>query len=317
MTLYSDQRAGVPADGYRFIGEDGDFVLANPQTTSYLYFPLANEAGMMSAVTPLLAGDAKIGHNAFLLEPVSAENLHNSRSTRNFWLYLHGHGTAWSATGVSAPQAAARLAPAGDPAAESVTVSCGMLWQTLTRENTALGLRSEVVSYVPADGPRVELMRVRITNTGTKPQTITPTAAVPIYGRSAESLRDHRHVTALLHRIRTVEHGVIVTPSMCFDERGHTVNTVSYSVLGAEGDGKAPIGFFPVALDFVGEGGSYDWPEAVVSNAVPTSGPDAIDEGFEAIGALRFADITLAPGDSASYVLALSVQEPGDNGPEA
>lgn len=35
------------------------------------------------------------------------------------------------------------------------------------------------------------------------------TSAIPIYGRSADNLRDHRHVTSLLHRIRTTGRGVI------------------------------------------------------------------------------------------------------------
>ena len=30
-----------------------------------LYFPLVNEAGMMSAITPLLHGDVKTGQNTF------------------------------------------------------------------------------------------------------------------------------------------------------------------------------------------------------------------------------------------------------------
>ena len=42
---------------WRFIGDDGTFRLDAPHRTSYLYFPLVNEAGMMSVVTPTLHGD--------------------------------------------------------------------------------------------------------------------------------------------------------------------------------------------------------------------------------------------------------------------
>ena len=42
-----------------FKGEKGEFVLDNPHKTSGLYFPLANESGMMSSITPLLGGDIK------------------------------------------------------------------------------------------------------------------------------------------------------------------------------------------------------------------------------------------------------------------
>ena len=42
---------------------------------------------MMSVVTPTLHGDAKTGQNSFLTLPVSVEDLHNTRSARNFWVH--------------------------------------------------------------------------------------------------------------------------------------------------------------------------------------------------------------------------------------
>lgn len=64
-----------------FIDEHGSFCLKQPENISYLYFPLASETGLKSAVTPNFGGDSKIDQETFLLEPVSAENLHNNRST--------------------------------------------------------------------------------------------------------------------------------------------------------------------------------------------------------------------------------------------
>ena len=55
-------------------------------------------AGLLSAITPILHGDIKTGQNEFLTLPVSAEDLHNTRSARNFWVYVEGKGP-WSATG--------------------------------------------------------------------------------------------------------------------------------------------------------------------------------------------------------------------------
>ena len=66
-----------------FIDKLGTFTLDDPDLTSYMYFPLANEAGMMSAITPDLSGDIKLDQNSFLLEPVSCDNLHNNKSSRN------------------------------------------------------------------------------------------------------------------------------------------------------------------------------------------------------------------------------------------
>lgn len=68
-----------------FLNEDGTFVIEQPENYSGLYFPAAGENGLKSCLSPNLGGDSKLNQNAFLLEPVSIENLHNNRSTRNFW----------------------------------------------------------------------------------------------------------------------------------------------------------------------------------------------------------------------------------------
>ena len=289
---------------WHFTNTNGDFVLPEPQRTSYLYFPLVNEAGMISAVTPTLHGDAKTGQNTFLLPPVSVEDLHTSRAARNFWVRT-AEGQVWSLTGNSAAQIA------GLAGEETVTLEAGLLWHKVTRNNAALGLQAETLNFVPAQGDHVELMQVTLTNTGSAPLTLTPTAAIPLYGRSADNLRDHRHVTALLHRIRTHPHGVLVKPTLSFDERGHTVNTVTYAVLGAEGDGGAPEAFFPTVEDFIGEGGALDWPAAIRSDVSGVPAGVALD-GYEALGGLRFREITLAPGESRVYVLILAISESDD-----
>ena len=79
------------------------FRIEHPDHISYLYFPIAGEAGIKADITPDLGGDSKIDQNTFLMEPVSAENLHNNRSTRNFWCKVNGKG-AWSVTGKSAEE---------------------------------------------------------------------------------------------------------------------------------------------------------------------------------------------------------------------
>src|SRR5512141_2500515 len=90
---------------WKFIGPDGSFSLEDAHQTSYLYFPLVNEAGMVSVVTPTLHGDAKTGHHTYLLAPVSANDLHKNRAPRNFWFFVHV-AVAWSATWNSAAQIA-------------------------------------------------------------------------------------------------------------------------------------------------------------------------------------------------------------------
>jgi cellobiose phosphorylase len=141
---------------------------------------------------------------------------------------------------------------------------------------------------------------------------LIPTAAIPIFGRSADNLRDHRQVTSLLHRIRCHSHGVLVHPTLSFDERGHTENQITYAVLGVDEQGDPPTGFFPTIEDFVGEGGNLDWPQAVVK----LEGPVSVEEGttlagYEAMGGLRFQTILLKPGESKSYILILGILSDG------
>ncbi len=286
-----------------FCDDSGTFKLDNPHLSSYLYFPLVNEAGMMSVITPSLHGDAKTGQNTFLLPPVSVEDLHNSRSARNFWVHMPGVG-AWSATGNSATQIAGAFA--ND---ETVQLEAGFLWHKLTRKNLSTGLQAEIINFVPPSQDKVELMQVRLTNTGPAPLRLSPTAAIPLYGRSADNLRDHRHVTSLLHRISTQSYGVVVRPSLSFDERGHQPNNVSYLVLGAEPDGSPPAGFFPLIQDFIGEGGCLEWPESIVHNQQNFVPAGQVFEGYEALGGIRFKSITLQPGETAGYILVLAIIE--------
>ena len=97
---------------YQYIDESGEFQVSDPENTSGLYFPIANEVGVKSAVTPLLGGDSKFDQNQFITQPVSVEDLHNSKSTRNFWCQIEGKGI-WSATGMSMEQMAKQCTEIG------------------------------------------------------------------------------------------------------------------------------------------------------------------------------------------------------------
>jgi len=292
--------------GWRFIDKQGTFELPDPHHTNYLYFPLLNEAGMISSITPTLNGDLKTNQNTFLLLPTSVEDLHNNRSSRNFWVRINDE-RVWSVAGSSPLQMANRFSTQED----QVTLVAGFLWHTIIRENTSVGLKAEVTNFVPAGNDTVELMQVKITNTSDKKMTVTPTAAVPVYARSADNLRDHRHVTSLLNRIRCTDQGVLVTPTLSFDERGHIKNETTYAVLGVEEDGKEPVGFFPDIETFIGEGGILDWPLAIIGDEVPLSPPGTLVEGYEAMGGLRFAEIELEPNETRSYLLILSILNGG------
>ena len=287
-----------------FLDDNGTFTLKTPEAVSGLYLPLASEAGLKSAVTPNLGGDSKLDQESFLLEPVSIENLHNNRSTRNFWCITESG--CWSATGISAEQEAVRFTPAQ----EESDLTAGFMWQTVRRKSVVHALEASVTSFIPVN-EKLEIMAVRITNVASQQKTLCAVAAIPIYGRSADNLRDHRDVTAMLHRIRTTEHGVVVKPTMSFDEKGHRQNRRSYYVLGSTGEGVAPESFFPTVESFLGEGGSFTHPRAVYENLSGRS-PGAELAGKEARGCIAFPAVRLAPGKSAEFILLLGIADSED-----
>ena len=302
---------------YQFIDNKGTFTIKNADHHTYLYLPLAGEAGLKSAITPTLGGDSKLDQGRFLLEPVSVENLHNNRSTRNFWCRVEGKG-CWSATGQSAEAEFGRFCGQvkgnersavdfGCPQAEENTLTAGFMWQQVERSSERYQLKSRICSFVPVS-ENVEIMQVTIQNTADQNQTLTPVAAVPIYGRGADNIRDHRHVTALFHRIHTRKYGVYVTPVLSFDERGHRKNNTTFYVCGITGQGEKPKDFYPVTEAYIGAGGTFTAPGAVWKNqeGVPAG---EFYEGKEAMGGLRFESVTLAPQQSISYTIFIGATE--------
>lgn len=286
----------------QFLDNKGTFTLRQPENYSYLYFPIAGEKGIKSSLTPNLGGDSKLNQNAFLMEPVSSENLHNNRSGRNFWCQIKGKG-CWSAVGQSAEAETKKFTPEQ----EKSELTAGFMWQKIERKTEHYQLGAKVLSFVPLDY-NVEMLQVQISNTGEEEQKITPVAAIPIYGRSADNIRDHRHVSSLLHRIRTTDYGVQVKPTLSFDERGHRRNHLTYFVCGISGKGEKPESFYPTVESFIGEGGSYTKPGAVYEEREGVkSGTSA--EGKEAMGGIRFRETVLKPGESISYTILLGATE--------
>jgi cellobiose phosphorylase len=286
--------------GYRYLDDKGTFQLENPELISYLYFPIANESGVMSSITPTLGGDSKTGQNTFLLAPVSSEDLHNNKSSRNFWCNIAEKG-AWSATGKSAMQES-KLYSASK---EETVLEAGIMWQKVSRVSKELGIASEIISFVPYTKETVELMVVTLKNIGGETITITPTAAIPLYGRSADNIRDHRNVTSLLHRVETTNTGVILNPTLTFDERGHQKNSVLYGVFGCAEEGEEPIGFYPCVEDFIGEGGTFENPKAILVGDKPAVKSGTHVDGYEALGGIVFDSVTLKPEEEKTYIIVL------------
>lgn len=300
--------------GYSYTDRFGSFHMQKPESSSYLYFPLAGESGLKSSITPLLGGDSKIDQNTFLLEPVSVEDLHNSKSTRNFWCVLEGK-RAWSATGASAETESLR----GTPEEEESALDAGVMWHRVERRSARYPLASVITSFVPCDDRTFEVMAVTIRNTGREPVSFVPVAAVPLYARSADNIRDHRHVTSLLHRISVNRWGVEVTPTLTFDERGHKKNELSYFVYGADEAGRGPERCCPRTEDFIGEGGSFAGPGSfweLSQEQECRSGcwvaPGHKTAGGEAMGALAFSRRSLAPGEETTFCICMGIVPRGE-----
>lgn len=295
----------MPKKAYEYIDSNGSFRMEHPEKSSYLYFPLAGDSGLKSCVTPLLGGDSKLDQNTFLLRPTSVEDLHNLKSSRNFWCVIEGGGV-WSATGGSAETEALR----GTDLEDETVLEAGFMWHCMNRESRKYPLSSRVTSFVPNDEETLEIMQVTIRNHSSESVTITPVAAVPLYCRSADNIRDHRHVTALLHRVRVVDGGIEVTPTLTFDERGHKKNTKTYYVYGTDDAGAAPREYCPTVQDFIGEGGSFAKPQGVYGNDERIwVKPGTAVAGCETVAALRFAKVTLQPGKERTWCVYMGITD--------
>lgn len=295
--------------GYFYTDEYGSFRMEKPEYSSYLYFPLAGESGLKSSITPLLGGDSKTDQNTFLLKPVSVEDLHDSKSTRNFWCVLED-GRVWSATGASAETEGLK----GTPEEEESVLDAGVMWHRVERRSVKYSLASEITSFVPCDRRTFEVMDVTVKNPGKEPVCFTPVAAIPLYARSADNIRDHRHVTSLLHRIGVSEWGVEVTPTLTFDERGHRKNSLTYFVYGADEEGRGPEKCCPLTEDFIGEGGSFARPAGLRKLTDSRWVPQGFETaGGEAAGALAFGKRTLGPGESARFCICMGLSPAEEN----
>lgn len=251
----------------------------------------------MSSITPDLHGDIKSGQDAFLLSPVSRIDLMVSRASRNFWVYID-KDKVWSATGVSKNLAQLKE--------DRVSLEAGLLWQKVTRVNIKFGLEAEILSFVPSSSEPVEIMFVTLTNVSSRKISFTPTAAIPMYCRGANTIRDHRHVTSLLQRLDLHEFGVISKPTLSFDEAGHKPNNLQYFVLGWDEQFNSPQYLYPTQEMFCGEGGDLEAPESVINNTLPTP---ANYQGREPMGALRFRRMTLGTKESFNFIIAMGISE--------
>ncbi|MBZ0306195.1 MAG: cellobiose phosphorylase, partial [Anaerolineae bacterium] len=191
------------------------------------------------------------------------------------------------------------------------------MWHQVTRQIPDEGLSVAVLNFIPVSDDRLELMRVQITNHGDAPKALVPTVAVPIFARALANKHDHEHVTSLLNRIEQVPAGVLVCPTMQFNEEGHLPNDRVYFVYGCESNGEPIKGSYPTVTSFCGEQGDFERPEAVITGREPQKLGQNELQGREAVGALRFQPVTLEPGQTQTYIMAVGIAESKEASREA
>ncbi len=272
---------------YRFIDGQGTFSLKNPHRYN-LYFPLTDANGrLLSSIGPNLAGDIKRDNEHFLTLPASIEDLRSSLLCRREFFIKVGE----------------KVIRLSSPYQDNL--EAGFLYHKVHKK--VIGLDIEILSFIPHNLP-VEVMRVKIRNISSKEIKIIPTSFIPLYGRGEKNLRDHRHVSSLLNRVKLDKFGISLVPSMTFDEKGHKLNQTIYFALGYEGKTLAPQGQFPTLDYFFGEGDVFS-PDAIFKDVPPASSKKEEFDGKEACAAFRFKEKKLAPQKEVEYILLLGIEE--------
>lgn len=281
---------------YNFTDDTGSFKSFFAHKIKSLYLPLCNEL-LMSSIAANLGGDIKSGQNSFLMEPASRAELSLSKASRNFWVYIN-KDKVWSAAGVSKDLKQIRQ--------DEFVLEAGQLWQRISRKNEEVGLKSEILSFIPIGSEALELMQVTITNVSKRKISFIPYAAIPLYARSADNLRDHRHVTSLLTRIKEEKYGIKIKPTLLFDESGHRPNSTVYYVAACDHLGRGPQYIYSTQEIFCGESGDLEAPEAVFENKIPQR---TYLQGKEPMGAMRFAKVTLSAKAQVTYIIVMGISQ--------
>ena len=278
---------------YKFIDNKGTFTVREPHRYK-LYFPLTDKNGtLLSSISPNLGGDIKSDNEHFLTPPASMVDIRdNLLCRREFFIKVNSKG----------PGKTLRLSsPHND------TLEIGFLYHKLIKRVNSLAI--EILNFIPHSSA-VEVMRVKITNMGTKNINITPTSLIPLYGRGERNLRDHRHVSSLLNRIHLDKYGIFLKPTLSFDEQGHKINETTYFCLGFEDKAITPQGQFPTLDYFSGEGNLLN-PQSL-EGIKPITKLKSEFQGKEAVAAFRFKDKKLKKGETVNYTLIMGI----DSGPE-
>jgi len=251
------------------------------------YFPLFNLLGLRSSITPFFGGDLKLDQHHYALEPTTEKDLYVNLFSRNVIFDIDDH--TYLLNGQTLLQQN-----------DEVIVEADLLYQKVTRKNSIYQI--EVTSHIALNS-NVELHEIVLKNVSSKSFKLNTTTNTILYGRSADNLRDHRHVTSLLNQIEVVNNGILVFPTLSFDERGHQENNTVYSFFAKSNDLDV-LGYIPVLDDFI-DGGSIQFPKGL-KNLRQVGYKKS---GYEAIGAIKFKEIDLKPNQEIKLYLSIGIHK--------
>lgn len=251
------------------------------------YFPLFNRLGMRSSITPYFQGDLKTDQHHYALAPISELDLFHLSTSRNVVFMVDGKSFHLNGSREIQQQ-------------DQLSVEVDLLYQKVTRKNAFNQI--EVTSFVAKD-EMIECHEIIYTNLSDQVQTVDTTVAIPLYGRSADVIRDHRHVTSLLNQIETNTFSVSMKPTLLFNEKGHFTNHTHYAVLSKSTQANI-VGFIPTVEDYI-FGGTYEYPQGL-KHIYPSH--TKID-GYEAMGGIKYDEIILKPQESFKFYVGIAISE--------
>lgn len=278
--------------------DNNEFVVTNAQGLDYDYFPLTNGYTIKSSINHNFNGDMKLDQNHFILSPVSELDLKNSLLGRN--VYLNVNDEVYNLNGSS---------PLDKIKNEEVTIKGGFLYYEIERKHTLF--KTTTLTYSPFNNDNVEVTKLTITNTSNETIKVKTILSIPLYSRSADSIRDHRHVTSLLNKVEVLKDGIINTPTMLFDEKSHLKGD---SVYGVFTKSKVEIKqYFPTIDSLTSEGSDLSYPFAITSNVKSNVNVGDVISGLEALGGFEFKSFYLIPNNSIDIYFVILHSENKEN----
>ncbi len=260
--------------------------IKNNQNVGY-YFPLFNLNGFRSSITPFFGGDVKTDLHHFAIEPASELELFEHTQSRNVCFEVDQN--LYFLNGQTHLQQD-----------DSIEYEVGMLYQHVTRMNALHHIKT--TSFVLKDD-MAEVHKITYTNVTQKPQSLKITTATPIYARSADNIRDHRHVTSLLQQIDVLQGAIKVKPTLSFDERGHQLNDTTYYFIAHSNDLKIE-GYIPTVDQYLNNG-SFHFPKGV--HQLEQEGHHV--DGYEAMGGISFNEKIIEPNSSVTFYMAIAIEK--------